>query len=183
MKISDIPIITEETREKLRSIIESQFLELESKTNHLFNYVNNNGIYTIKYINTYEHGKNNLIYLENGPLLMAAFNFSVKNHLRIYRLLGLENKAPKINAMRIFPNTEIPIHIDPNRGNLGREHLTYTIVTSGADGMAYASDRLGGKKLFIIPGRSNFLLCPTGIPHGAKSGSENYDILQIQIDE
>lgn len=181
MNIHNLPKITDDIRNKLGDIFNSQFKEIENDVNSLFNFVFEDKGHFINYINIYASDKNNVVYMQNGPLLMSAFNFSVKNTLRVYRLLGLETMAPKINAMRVFPNTTIPLHVDPNNGSLGRELLLYTIVTSGSDGIAYAANNITDSPAFISKGKTEFLISPTRIAHGAQSGIENYDILQIQL--
>jgi hypothetical protein len=88
-----------------------------------------------------------------------------------------------MNIIRVYPNTAVPFHIDLNKGNIGRENPILSIVINGGrDCMLYIANKLDGNYQLAIPGHSEFIMYPTQIVHGAKSGNLPYTLLQIQLE-
>jgi len=181
MVISDVPKITDEIRDKLFGIFNSQFVEIESNISYLLTFPSGEYAHEFDYHNIYKQGYNNLVRTFDDKPMMSVFNFNIKNSLRIFRLLGIEQHKPLINGIRVFANGTVPMHIDLNKGELGRELPILSIVLSGSDGMVFMSNRRDGTRLVGIPGKTEFIMYPTMIEHGAMAGSENYDLLQIQL--
>lgn len=180
MVTNNVPVITSEKRFSLNNIIEDQFNSF-TESYRLLSYSSGNYVNRFDYTDTYQPGKNNIIYSHDGKPLMCVFEFSMRNMIKIYKILELTYERPTINAIRVYPNTVIPMHIDPNKGNIGRNNPILSIVTSGADGVVYMSNKTDGSRQVAVPGLSQFIMCPDTIAHGAKSGSEPYTLLQIQL--
>ena len=183
MVISDVPIIDEVTRDNLRAIVEQEFERIKEETNALtITAPHGEYIDDFHYDNYYVRGKNNVLYDYDGTPIMCIFDFSPRAQIKIFKILNLTDKRPTMSAVRVFPNTVVPIHIDLNKGgHIGRNHAIYSIVTNGNDGYVYMSNRTDGSKQVIIPGKSQFVMYPTSIAHGAKSGNEPYTLLQLQL--
>lgn len=181
MVINDVPKITDELRDKLASIFNSQYNEIKDNVSYLLSFPEGEYAHEFDYHNIFQQGDNNLVRTADGKPMMSVFNFNVKNSIRIFRLLGIEQHKPLINGIRVFANGVIPMHIDLNKGELGRELPILSIVLSGSDGMVFMSNKKDGSRLVGVPGKTEFIMYPTMIEHGALAGSENYDLLQIQL--
>ena len=112
---------------------------------------------------------------------MNIFNFSPKNATKILKLLNLKEQRPQLNGMRVYANNVLPMHIDLNKGDIGRQYPIYSIVLSGKDSIIFVSNKSDGSKLLALPKMPHFVMYPTLIQHGAKVGSDHLDILQIQL--
>lgn len=181
MVIDDVPIITPETRSKINEIIEQEFRAIEGSVNPMLSYPPGSYAHTFDYHNVYVTGKNNVVYLHDKTPVMCAFEFSLKSQVKLYKLLNLSEKKPIINAIRVYPYTTVPMHIDLNKGGIGREYPIYSIVVSGIDGCVYMSNKNDGSRQVAIPGLTQFVMCPNVIAHGATSKSEPYTLFQIQL--
>ena len=181
MVINDVITITDDLRTALSHIFESQLHEIEHHTNELLTYTDIKYSHEFEYHNLYTVDHNNLIRSVDGHLLMSVFNFNNKNTSRIFKLLDLSKHRPKINGIRVYSNSELPMHMDLNKGEIGRDNPIYSIVLSGSDGTIFISNNSDGSKLVALPGLSEFVMYPTLIQHGAKSRLEHIDVLQIQL--
>lgn len=181
MDINDVPLITDEIRNKLSAIFNNQFEEIKNKTNKLLTFPIGNYTNEFEYHNIYAKDHNNEIYYHDSSIMMSVFNFNLRNTLRIYKILQLEKHQPMLNAIRLFAGNKVPMHVDLNKGEIGRENPIYSIVVSGIDGYVFMSNKKDGSHLVAVPGKSQFIMFPTMIEHGALAGKENYDILQIQL--
>lgn len=183
MDIDNVPVITEDIRNKLLFIFENQFNEIKNNVNDLLTFFPGEYSHEFNYHNVFARGYNNQIYYNNSSIMMSVFNFSIKNTLRIYKILGLEKYQPMLNGIRVFSGNKVPMHIDLNKGDIGRDFPIYSIVLSGTDGYVFMSNKKDGSHLVAIPGKSQFIMFPTLIEHGAMAGKENYDILQLQLEK
>jgi hypothetical protein len=181
MVINDVPKITDDVRNKLSIIFDNQFIEIENNISYLLTFPNADYAHEFDYHNLYQQGCNNLVRSYDGKPMMSVFNFNLRNTVKIFRLLQIENYKPILNGIRVFSNTIVPMHMDLNKGELGRELPILSISVSGDDGMVFMSNEKDGSRRVSVPGKSSFILYPTLMSHGAKSGNENYDLIQIQL--
>lgn len=181
MVINDVTKITDEIRDKLSVIFNSQFSEIENNLSYLLTYPVGEYAHEFDYHNVFQQGHNNLVRTNDSKPMMSVFNFSPKNILRIYRLLEIEQYKPLMNGIRVFPDTTVPMHTDLNKGDIGREMPILSIVVNGSDGTVFMSNRKDGTRQIGIPGKTEFIMYPTLMAHGAVSKSENYDLIQIQL--
>lgn len=181
MDIRDVPKITPEIRSSMKSIFDARYEELKNNISEMITYPPGDYVDEHIYTNTFQHDVLNMIRNHDGSPLMCVFNFSVRNHVRLYKILGIADMKPLINGLRVFPHQVVAMHRDPNRGNIGREHPIFTSIVNGEDGCVYLSNRIDGSRLAAIPGLSDFVMVPSEIEHGASSGESSYDLIQIQL--
>jgi hypothetical protein len=181
MDIGNVVKITDDVRSKLSIIFNSQFSEIENNISYLLTYPIGEYAHEFDYHNIFQPGHNNLVRTCDSKPMMSVFNFSSKHILRIYRLLGIEQYKPLMNGIRVYPNTTVPMHTDLNKGEIGREMPILSIVVNGDDGMVFMSNRKDGTRQIGIPGKTEFIMYPTLMAHGALSKTENYDLIQIQL--
>ena len=182
MVINNVPIITESDRYHISEIISSQFNEIEARTNPMLTYPPGKFAAEFEYHNTFKVDYNNVVYTSDKRPMMSVFNFNKKNTIKIWKILNLLDKRPILNCIRVFENTTVPMHVDMNKGDIGREKPIYSIVVKGKDGVIYMSNKLDGSKLVAIPGLSQFVMFPTMVQHGAQTKDELMDVLQIQLE-
>jgi len=181
MVIDNVVKVTDDIRNKLSVIFNSQFSDIENNVSYLLTYPVGEYAHEFDYHNIFQQGYNNLVRTNDGKPMMSVFNFSLRNTLKIYRLLEIEQYRPLMNAIRVFSNTIVPMHTDLNKGDIGRELPILSIVVSGSDGMVFMSSQKDGSHQIGIPGKTEFIMYPTLMAHGAISKSENYDLIQIQL--
>jgi hypothetical protein len=181
MVINDVIRITDEIRSQLGNIFKSQFNDIETNTSEFLTFKDIVYSDNFDYHNYYKEGHNNIIRAVDNKPMMSVFNFSIKNSVKIFRLLQLENFKPQLSGIKVYANTNLPMHIDMNRGGVGREYPIYSIMLSGKDGMVFFSNKSDGSRLVAIPALSEFVMHPTLIQHGAVTGAEDMDVLQIQL--
>lgn len=181
MVINDVPIIVDSVRDQLSAIFIDQFNECSNNVNYLLSYPDSIYAHEFDYHNIFKPNHNNLVRHHNGNSMMSVFNFSIRNSIKIYKLLQIEKFRPTINGIRVFAGETVPMHVDLNKGEIGRENPIYSIVVSGSDGVVFMSNRKDGSRLVAIPGKTEFVMYPTMVEHGAIAGAENYDVVQIQL--
>lgn len=172
--------ITSEIRSSLAELFIQQYSLVETNPQKLFSF--GKGEYaSIEYHNKISYEHNNVVYGHQGNPVMSVFAFSGKRFLKIQKLL---DKADlKILGLRVFKNSIIPLHVDPNYGSTGRENPILFLVVSGSEDCGvYISNRKDGSKQVMIPGLSKFVLAPTEIEHGAYAADQDMDIVQIMVE-
>jgi len=197
MVINDVTRITDEIRSQLSSVFTSQYNEVQNNISeyvvhkdlvasenlenpHYYKDQNISG--TFEYTNHYNPGHLNLIRTATNTPVMGVFNFNTKNTVKIFRLLKIEKFRPQLSGIRIYANTELPMHMDLNRGGVGRENPIYSIMLTGKESMVFFTNKKDSSKLAVIPALSEFIMYPTMIQHGALTGNEDMDVLQIQLE-
>ena len=184
MVISDLPLITDTIRSDLNFISEQRLSSIELDINRLLTYTNGNYVTEFDYHNIYQIGKNNIVYGYDGIPVMSVFDFDKRSKIKIMRILGITCNDININVIRVRPNTTVPFHIDLNKGDVGRQNPILSIVISGGlDSMLFISNKLDGSYQFALRGNSEFIMYPTQIVHGAKSGNLPYTLLQMQLEK
>jgi len=183
MVINDVVKVTDEIREQLSGIFNSQFDEVKDKVNYMLTYPDSTYAHEFDYHNIFQQGHNNIVRYHDESSMMSVFNFNMRNSVKIYRLLQIEKHKPMLNGIRVYAGNKVPMHIDANRGDIGRENPILSIVLSGTDGYVYMSNVRDGNHYVSIPGKVQFVMYPTLIEHGACAGLENYDVLQLQLTE
>ena len=178
--------VTEDTRAAINKIIESRYhtlLDDKGSENKLLTFrsmvFSHRADY--EYHSIFTPGKNNVAYGADDTPVMSIFDFTTRQRVELLKMLGLSDTRPSMCAIRVPPNTVVPMHVDYNKGETGRDLPTYSIVTSGVDGAIFISATTDGNSQFMIPGKTDYILCPTLIAHGARSGTEPYTLLQIQM--
>lgn len=183
MKFSDMPLITPEIRTTINDISEHRYLDIEKEVNKMLTYPHGKFVEDFIYHNVYQMGKNNMIYGSDDRPMMTIFDFDKRSKIKIMNVLGIKQHNPNMHIIKVFPDTIVPLHLDLNKGNNGRESAILSIVISGdQDSMLYIGNKLDGEYQFALPGYSEFIMYPTQIVHGAKSGKLPYTLLQITID-
>lgn len=180
MDITNVPLIVEEQRTALKTIFDEQYKSYNT-INELLQFPVGDYAHDYIYHNTFQRGVINMIRNSDGTPLMCVFSFSPRNEIKIYRELGLSASRSPVNGLRVFPHQTVAMHIDANRGEIGRNNPIYSVVVNGSDGCVYMSNKQDGTRLVAIPGLQQFVMVPTDIEHGASSGAESYDLLQIQL--
>ena len=183
MVVNDVIKITDEIRSKLSEIVTSQYNLIEQNISEYFVYKDKTTPGNFEYTNYFSQGKSNMVRTLEGIPMMTIFNFDTKHTVKLFRLLKLENFKPQLNAIRVFANTELPMHMDLNRGNIGRESPIYSIMLTGKEAMVFFSNKNDGSRLAAIPSLSEFVMFPTMIQHGALTADEHMDVLQIQLND
>jgi hypothetical protein len=181
MVINDVIRITDEIRSQLSDVFKSQFNDIETSISEFLTFKDTVYSGSFDYHNYYKEGHNNIIRAVDNKPMMSVFNFNIKNSVKIFRLLQLEKFKPQLSGIRVYANTNLPMHIDMNRGGVGREYPIYSIMLSGKDGMVFFSNKSDGSRLVAIPPLSEFVMHPTLMQHGALTGAEDMDVLQIQL--
>ncbi len=173
--------ITAATRGALAEIFSQQYSALENNSQKLFCFSEGDYALVQEYYNKISYEHLNIVYNHQGQPIMSVFTFSGKRFLRMERLLG--QKDLKVIGIRIFKNSIVPMHVDPNYGSTGRENPVLSLVVAGSEnGRVYFSNRKDGSKKVMIPGLSQFVMCPTEVEHGANSADQDMDIIQIMVD-
>lgn len=184
MVIDDLPLITDTIRTQLNSISEQRLSSIELSVNRLLTYTKGDYVTEFDYHNIYQIGKNNIVYGYGGAPVMSVFDFDKRSKIKIMKVLGLSDNDININVIRVCPNTIVPFHLDLNKGDVGRENPILSIVISGGlDSMLYISNKLDGSYQFALRGNGEFIMYPTQVVHGAKSGNVPYSLLQIQLEK
>lgn len=183
MKIGDLPLITEDIRSAINDISEQRYGVIEKDVNEMLTYPEGEYVSDFLYHNVYQMGKNNMIYGSGNKPMMSLFDFDGRSKIKIMNILKIKEHNPDMHIIKVFPDTVVPLHLDLNKGNNGRESAILSIVISGGrDCMLYIGNKLDGNYQFVLPGHSEFIMYPTQIVHGAKSGKLPYTLLQMPID-
>ncbi len=174
-------LVTTEIRAALADLFFQQYALVEENVQKLFSFGEGDYARIGEYFNKISYEHNNVVYDCRGKPLMSVFAFSGKRFLRIEKLFG--KKDLKILGLRVFKNSVIPLHVDPNYGSTGRDNPILFLVVAGSKGCRiYFSNRQDGTKQVMIPGLSQFVMAPTEIEHGAFSSDQDMDIVQITVD-
>jgi hypothetical protein len=181
MVINDVPEINITLRNLLHDVFLTEINTAESNKRNLLTYTDDVFSASFEYHNYYSTEMGNIIRTKNDDPVMNIFNFSPKNATKILKLLNLKEQRPQLNGIRVYANNVLPMHIDLNRGDIGRQYPIYSIVLGGKDSMIFVSNKSDGSKLLALPKMPHFVMYPTLIQHGAKVGCEHLDILQIQL--
>jgi hypothetical protein len=181
MVINDVIRITDEIRSNLGNIFKSQYNEIENITSEFLTYKDTVYSGSFDYHNYYKEGHNNIVRAVDNKPMMSVFNFNIKNTVKIFRLLQLEKFKPQLSGIRVYANTNLPMHLDLNRGEVGRDHPIYSIMLTGKGSMVFFSNKSDGSRLVAVPAFSEFIMYPTHMQHGALTYEEDMDVLQIQL--
>lgn len=191
MVVNDVPNITSQIRLDLSIIFSSQYNLNKEKCLDFMTYIDdpagNNFCKsdgtkgTFKYSNNYTPGSLNIVRDSKNKPLMGVFNFDQKHTIRLFRILELTKFRPQINGIKVYANTELPMHLDLNHGEIGRNFPIYSIMLTGKKSMVFFSNKADGSRLVSIPSLSEFVMFPTQMIHGALTFEEDLDILQIQL--
>ena len=181
MVINDVPEINSTLRNFLHDVFVTEISNAESTNQNLLTYTDDVYSASFEYHNSYSTKIGNIVKTKNDNPVMNIFNFSPKNATKILKLLNLKEQRPQLNGMRVYANNVLPMHIDLNKGDIGRQYPIYSIVLSGKDSIIFVSNKSDGSKLLALPKMPHFVMYPTLIQHGAKVGSDHLDILQIQL--
>lgn len=173
--------ITEEVRQEMAKIFLQQYEVVVEKEQKLFDFGPGPFATIQNYENRVSFQDNNTIYSHDEKLVMSVFAITGRRLLKIEKLLG--KQGLQVVGMRVPKETVVPMHIDPNKHSIGRENPIHFIVVSGSDdSKIYFSNRRDGSRQIAIPGLSQFIMYPTEIEHGAYSGNQDMDIVQIMVE-
>lgn len=173
--------ITDAMRIDLSELFREQYKTVEDKKQKLFVFGEGSFAPIKEYYNKLSIIHNNIVYSHDEKPLMSVFAFTGRRALKVERILGKSNL--EMVGFRVFKNSKVPMHIDPNYGSTGRDKPIFFIVVSGSQHCkVYISNRQDGSKQVMIPGLSAFAISPTEIEHGGFSAEEDMDIIQIKLD-
>jgi len=181
--INDVIKITDNIRGQISDIFSAQYLQSEKNISEYMTYVDRSTPGNFKYTNYFTTNHLNIVRGPEGNAMMGVFNFDIKNTVKLLRLLKLELFKPQLNGIRVYPNTDVPMHMDLNRGSIGRENPVYSIMLTGKEAMVFFSNRNDGSRLAAIPALGDFIMYPTQIQHGALTKEEPLDVLQIRLED
>lgn len=170
-------------RQQLADIVAAQYSAIENNISEYFVYVDRTTPGNFEYTNYYTPGHLNMVRSSEGDPMMGVFNFDVKNTIKLLKILKLEKQRPQLNAIRVYANTDLPMHMDLNRGSIGRDRPIYSIMLTGKKAMVFFSNRNDGSRLAAVPPLSEFVMYPTQMQHGAITYDEHMDVLQIQLED
>lgn len=177
--------ISDEQRQALKNIFDLQISEYSSYSNYVKWHPATTYLDGEDLLNNFKIDSINIIRDSLDKEMMHIFSFSLTYVKRMYKVLNIADKRfldpRRYSATRIFANRLIPMHFDTNRNPI-REQLTYTITLRGIDSAVSFSDKKDGSKLFSFYGLVDWSFFPTRMPHGAITGSEPLDILQISME-
>jgi len=165
---------------ELKSLFDLRFSEVCDNRNDMLKWVGD--VFTEETLNynNFDKDKCNCVYNSAGANIMSNFWFPPTYADKIRMLLNLqENKSPIVIGIRVFPNMNIPVHLDKISNNKAR----LSLVVSGRDGLVYAGSDNNIKGIFSVYGLNTFVMYPAEIPHGATAGAETYDLIQIELDD
>ena len=177
--------VSDEQRNELKAIFDSQISEYSSYSDYVkwhpaTTYLNGEDL-----LNTFKVDSINVVRDSSDKEIMYVFSFNLNYVKRIYKVLGITDRKfvnpRRYAAIRVFANKVIPMHFDTNK-NAVREQLTHTITLRGVDSVVSFSDKNDGSKLLNFYGLVDWSFYPTRMPHGAITGSEPLDILQISME-
>lgn len=172
--------ITDETRAQLAEIFQVQYDLVQDNAQKLFIFDKGNYAEIKEYYNKISYTENNIVYSHDSKPIMSVFAFTGKRALKIEKCLNRANL--KTVGVRVFKDSVIPMHVDPNYHSIGRENPIYFIVVSATDdSMIYFSNRKDGTKQVAIPGLSQFKMYPTEIEHGGFAAGQDMDMIQIMV--
>ena len=177
--------ISDEQRQALKNIFDLQISEYSSYSNYVKWHLATTYLNGEDLINNFEVDSINVIRDYSDREMMHVFSFSFKNVKKFYKILNLSNKeflnANRYVGIRVLENTTVPMHYDTGRNKI-REHLIQSITLRGHDSVVSFSDKNDGSKLLNFHGLVDWSFFPTRMPHGAITGSEPLDILQISME-
>lgn len=181
MVVNDVIRITDELRSQLSNVFTSQYNQIEKEISEYFIYKDKTTPGNFEYSNYYNQGHLNMVRTAEGVPMMSVFNFDSKHTVKLFRLLKLEKFKPQLNGIRVFANTDLPMHMDLNRGDVGRDCPIYSIMLTGKGAMVFFSNKNDGSRLAAVPPFSEFIMYPTQMQHGALTYEEDMDVLQIRL--
>lgn len=174
-------VITNEIRRNLCEIFEAQYQLVEGHPQQLFSFTQGPFSDIKEYYNKLSFEHLNLVYSYDDKRLMDIFAITGKRSIKIEKLFNKSNL--RCLGIRVHKNCEIPMHIDANYQDMGRSHPVCSMTISGdLDSVIFLSNSTDGSHQAAFPGLSTFCFEPTKIAHGAISGPNGMDILQIMID-
>ena len=175
--------VTPDVRNKLSILFTMQFSIAENNISEYLTFKDRIAPGNYNYTNYYQLDHLNIVRCPDNKPMMGVFNFSIKNKLKLCKLLNLDPSKHQVNGIRVYANTDVPMHIDLNRGNIERDNPIYSIMLTGKEAMVFFSNRNDGSRLVAIPPLSEFIMYPTQIQHGAITKDEPLDVLQITLEE
>jgi hypothetical protein len=175
-----IPVIDVAVRLELAEVFKNQLDLTDNKKNKFFTY--DSEIYSENFIyhSDYSFEHQNVAYVNDQPV-MCVFSFNIRNIVKIFNLLSLRETKPKLNGIRVYPNMTVPMHVDIDRYQNGRNNPTLVYSLTKSDGCILFSNKKDGSAQVTINSNEDFIFNPGDIVHGAKSNKTCIDLLQIQL--